>query len=448
MKFSGLLVFLFLLLFNSLVHSQEVEINVTVVQAFSPQAKLLRYNGQQFTVVDSSKQFSQGMYRFVLREGYSKGVYRVEVGKSINFNFVVNNEPIIDLQTVVFAPDDSLKSPNSAENNLFWQYQREKKRYGQQIWLLRSLKDFYPEGSSFLQNLNDEEIRLQRELYSKASILAASNQKLLSSKYILLEQHPVDSANTLLLAELWWGQIDLNNSLILMSPAFKERLWAYMENFFSDNFDKEEQDMAFIKGIHQLMAIPKSTEILTALREMLIAGFADTDYVDVYDYLHYTSFGELKPISQPTKSVIRKAPKTKVGQKAYNFTSCTYKGEPVTLGKVDADFKLVLFWSSWCPHCVEALPRLRSLYEEYRSKGLEVIAISLDDEPLVWQHYIKDMRLDWVNVREPYSPDHQIYKLYDVHETPRMFLLSRDLTIISRPSTVRQLEVWLRRDMK
>lgn len=448
MKFSGFLIFPFLFLYSSLVYSQEVEINVTVIQAFSPQAKLLRYNGQQFTVVDSSMQISQGTYRFMLKEGYSRGVYRVEVGKSININFLVNNEPIIDIRTVVFAPDDSLRSNKSAENNLFWQYQREKKRYGQQIWLLRSLKDFYPKGSPFLQSLNNEEIRLQRELYSTASLLAQSNQKLLSSVYISLEQQPVDFSTDLSLPDLWWGQIDFNNPLILLSPAFKERLWAYMENFFSDDIDKEEQDMAFIKGIHQLMAIPKNIEILRALREMLIAGFADTDYVDVYDYLHYTSFGELKALSQRPKSLARKAPKTKVGQQAYNFTSCTEKGQSVTLSKVDADFKLVLFWSSWCPHCVEAMPRLRSIYDEYKDKGLEVIAISLDDESLVWLHYIKDMKLDWINIREPYSPDHQIYKIFDVHETPRMFLLSRDLTILSKPSTVRQLEVRLRRDMK
>jgi thiol-disulfide isomerase/thioredoxin len=143
-----------------------------------------------------------------------------------------------------------------------------------------------------------------------------------------------------------------------------------------------------------------------------------------------------------------KSPKTKVGEKAFNYTSCSEEGHPVTLAKVNADYKLVLFWSSWCPHCVEAMPRLRSIYDDYKSRGLEVIAISLDDEPLVWQHYIKDLELDWINVREPYSPDHHIYKAFDVHETPRMFLLSRDLTILSKPSTVRQLEVRLRRDLK
>jgi len=42
---------------------------------------------------------------------------------------------------------------------------------------------------------------------------------------------------------------------------------------------------------------------------------------------------------------------------------------------------LVDFWASWCPTCEHAFGFLNSLAEDYRSAGLEVLAINLDSDP-------------------------------------------------------------------
>lgn len=448
MKFKSLVIFLLLILLRLITFSQGVEVKVSVLQAFSPQAKLLRYTADQLVLVDSSKQIAQGEYRFQLPEGYKKGLYKIEVGKNINFNIIINNEPEIDVNTIVFAPEDSLKSEHSAENMLYWHYQKIKKRYGQHIWYICSLKDYYADSSAFLKTLTEEELRLQRELFTVASQMVVTNPNLLASSFILLEQRPVTEPTSSSLAQTWWGGIDLQDPAIINSPSFRERLWAYMELFFSENFDKEQQDLAFIKGIHQLMLIPMCLEIQKPLREMLIAGFVDSDYLDVLDYLYYTTFGGLKPLKQNPKESHKDLPKIRVGDKAYNFTFYTDKGQSLTLAKVDAAYKLVFFWSSWCPVCIDDIPQIKRIYNEYRDKGFEVIAISLDDEPMVWKRYVNDIGLEWINVREPYSPDNEIYKMYNVHETPRMFLLSADLKIVSKPSTIRQLEARLKRILR
>lgn len=44
-----------------------------------------------------------------------------------------------------------------------------------------------------------------------------------------------------------------------------------------------------------------------------------------------------------------------------------YKGEAVVLN----------FWTSWCPYCVDELPALNDAYNEYKEKGIKVIAINL-----------------------------------------------------------------------
>ena len=39
---------------------------------------------------------------------------------------------------------------------------------------------------------------------------------------------------------------------------------------------------------------------------------------------------------------------------------------------------VVNFWATWCGPCKEEMPRLQKLSEEYKSRGVEFIAISLD----------------------------------------------------------------------
>lgn len=46
----------------------------------------------------------------------------------------------------------------------------------------------------------------------------------------------------------------------------------------------------------------------------------------------------------------------------------------------DGNYLLVNFWATWCAPCVVELPSLDDLREEFDGKGLEVIAISLDQQ--------------------------------------------------------------------
>ena len=47
-----------------------------------------------------------------------------------------------------------------------------------------------------------------------------------------------------------------------------------------------------------------------------------------------------------------------------------FRGKPVLLN----------FWATWCIPCREEMPELETLYRENRSKGLVVLAVSVDDE--------------------------------------------------------------------
>ncbi len=39
---------------------------------------------------------------------------------------------------------------------------------------------------------------------------------------------------------------------------------------------------------------------------------------------------------------------------------------------------LVNFWATWCPPCVEELPMIESFWREHASKGIQVLALAID----------------------------------------------------------------------
>ncbi len=443
---------LLLILFPFLLKSQSVDISVNVLQGFSPQANLYTFNGSDLVFIDSSLQVKSGFYTFNLKPGYKQGLYRINIGKGISIDFVVSDEPIIDISTVVFAPEDSLKTYKSKENSIFWQYQKEKKRSSQKTWLIRSLMDFYPDSLMFYHLLNKELDNQNRELYELVKTIHQLNPNLLSTKLIVTEQPPYsqnifsDHENAKHLKQIWWQNIDLLDSRLINSPYLAKRLWGYIELLYSDDYDMEEQEESFIQGISDFMHLEMHIDIKEYFRSILIEGFVKSDYQAVVDFLESTNFEGLNTIREKkVNDLNEELPSIKVGEKAYDFYIYQPNIKRIKLSKVKSKYKLIVFWSIWCPHCIESLPKIAKICDSYTSEDFEVIAISIDDDEMLWQDYIKNLNLNWINIREPYNSDSKMLMMYDVQETPKMYLLSKDLTIVSRPATIRQLEVKLRR---
>ena len=73
----------------------------------------------------------------------------------------------------------------------------------------------------------------------------------------------------------------------------------------------------------------------------------------------------------------------KVGDTAPAFVLSDLEGKNFDLSKeMPQKAHLLVFWSIFCEPCKAEMPLIQRLYEQYRDKGLSVLAIAMDGDPM------------------------------------------------------------------
>lgn len=432
----------------------QTSIELKVKQSIGSKAKLMKYLGKEIEAVDSCKASADGVYQFTLPSNASQGLYRMVVGKSSSFDFIVANEPEIKFETAVFSIEDSLKVIASKENKVFVEYSRLKQASEQQQWLIGSLQNYYTADQPFAQQLRDEKQHVEFDFYKKALALSQIDTSLFVSNYINLDTKPfiigaIDQYSyKAQLAKEWWMDVNLNDNRLLNTPLLLKNVWDYLENSIcEDCYDKEQQDSAFVSQIDILLRISMSDTIRGQIIGSLCKGFADTDYYGVLEYFLAKGGSASTALKNDTELNARLTlEKTLfVGNKVYDFKVKPLVGKPFKVSTEKSKYKLIVFWSIWCPHCIEMMPSIVGVYNEYKSKGFEVIAISIDDEVDQWKKFVDEKQFPWCNMQIKAEYDNPIILKYNVDETPKMFLVDKDLQIVSRPTSAEQLKLKLKK---
>ena len=84
----------------------------------------------------------------------------------------------------------------------------------------------------------------------------------------------------------------------------------------------------------------------------------------------------LTPVLFPTNASNLDTTAPHPGFMAPDFTLSTPKEEIRSLSDYQGQPVLVFLWASWCSVCKKTMPGLQSVYEDYTSKGFEILAVN------------------------------------------------------------------------
>jgi len=81
---------------------------------------------------------------------------------------------------------------------------------------------------------------------------------------------------------------------------------------------------------------------------------------------------------------------TRIDEPLPNLPFTTLDGRQGTLESLRGKVVVVNFWATWCPYCRKEMPAIQSFYRDYQAKGVEVLALSLDDDPAKAAQYLRE----------------------------------------------------------
>lgn len=130
------------------------------------------------------------------------------------------------------------------------------------------------------------------------------------------------------------------------------------------------------------------------------------------------------------------APDIKFGDKVLHLQDSSIS----KLSDIQSEYTLVVFAASWCQKCVEEIPELGYLYPKWKAQGLEVVTVSLDTDPVIFESFFSPF--PFVSISDLKSWEGLAVNDYLVFSTPTMFLLDKNRKIILRPQSVKQIDAW------
>jgi cytochrome c biogenesis protein CcmG, thiol:disulfide interchange protein DsbE len=131
------------------------------------------------------------------------------------------------------------------------------------------------------------------------------------------------------------------------------------------------------------------------------------------------------------------------------LTACYHGRKPSSIGTTAPDFSisdadrsvrleqfrgqiLVLnFWATWCLPCVDEMPSLVQMQHKMETKGVTVLAVSVDDDQSAYHKFLKDHNISVLTVREGGTRGERgvispVSNQYGTFKVPETYIIDRD----------------------
>jgi thiol-disulfide isomerase/thioredoxin len=431
-------------------------------------AYLAHYMGGSLNVDDSTEVNTQGLAIFQGNKKLPPGIYAIVFpGKRHIVDFFIGEEQELRIEA------DSInllqmKVSGSKEQELFYAYQQFVASKGKQLNEARqAYNNAKNAADSALQEQNfvrhNGELNAYRATIIEtqpqsmlAIILKAMREPVLPSKVAVTRQDSVD--NYQFYKAHYWDGISFMDDCVVRTPFFKTKLERYYRDLMPQAPDSIIKDADY-----KLLLARSSPEMYKYLLNWLTDEYINPKYMGqdaifVHLFNKYHSKGVSSWLNENQMDAITKRAymlmSNLVGEPAANLELLDTANNVAPLYNIKAAYTIVAFWDPNCGHCKEEIPRLDSFYRAiWKQKNIKVYAVMTDYDTDAWKAFINKHQLaEWTHVhhtlkmvKEDAEAQRPSFKqLYDITQTPTLYLLDKDKRILAKKLTLEQLNDFLK----
>ena len=458
---------LLFLLFSSFSFTQGYQIRLTLKPYTNGKVYLGYYYGKVKAVADSVilNEHSEGVFKG--REKLPGGIYFIVSPKrEILFEVLIDQQQTFSISADTQRLPGSIEFVGSSENKTFLDYTAYMNLRGKEIGSLQSqLGEVKLKNDSLAIKAKmvkaNEEVKNYRDLIQNkepgsllALLLLALKDPVVPTTPKLANGH-TDSLFAYKYYKFhYWENISFTDDRLIRTPIFEPKLDRYYKDLVSP-----EPDSIIREIDHMLLFSRTNKDMFKFLLVYFTQKFINPEYmgqdaVFIHLFEKYINTGQADFFTEKYRKFVDDRAYSimanLIGQPAPNLEMTDTAGKPKTLYEIPANFVLVCFWDPTCSHCKETIPKLDSIYQsKWKYEGVQVFAVMVDGGLDNWRNFIREHKLgEWINVyqttaqhdKEATAGRADYRQLYDVYQTPQIYLLDNEKRIVAKKLTYQQVD--------
>ena len=461
---------------HSIAQTTGHSIGITLKPYKNQYAYLGYYYGKIKALSDSAMLDANSSGFFKGKDKLPGGIYFVvSPRKEILFELLLDKQEHFSVLADTTSLPTSVKFVNSPENNLFQSYSKFAADNG------KIISGYVKDLANTTSKADSSRINEQLQAFNKKiqnyrdSVTTKNPGSMLAALFKALKEPVVPPASKQpggkydslyayhYFKDHFWDGVNFTDERLLRTPIFELKLDKYYKTLVAPDPDsiKNEADLMLAKSAPNKEMYKY---ILTYFVQQYISPqYMGQDAVFVHLFEKYINNNpEVDWFTEKYKKYMNDRAYSLmanlIGAPAQNLELVDSLDKPRPLFDVNAPYVVICFWDATCSHCKEVVPKLDSMYQhKWKQQGIVIYGVMVDGGKEAWLNYIRENNLkDWIHVYETTAQRDAGYaankpnfrQLYDVYQTPILYLLDKDKRIIAKKLTYEQIDEVLNMKMK
>ncbi|MFM7016538.1 MAG: thioredoxin-like domain-containing protein [Bacteroidota bacterium] len=409
---------------------------------------LANYYGDKQYIKDSAMVNSSGNITFKGKENLPGGIYLFVFPNKTYFEIMVDKTQSFSMDCDMNDAINSMKVKGSQENTDFYSYLQFIQRKSIEMESLKAEKNKLELENKNVDVVKEKMKAVDNDVISfKNTYIAAHPGAFLTAIFNASKEPEIPEAPLLANGAKdsifqftyykahYFDNFDLADERILRTPIYHNKVSNYIKNLVLQIPDSliKECDMIVNKAKLNKETFKYVVWYLTNTYETSNIMGLDAVFVSLVtkyytkDQAYWVDDATLYKI-QDRASILGPI---LVGKQAKNLVLADTSGNYQSVYNINSPFTVLLFWDPDCGHCKKAVPKVKSFYDKAKSKGLQVYAVNTAVEEDKWKNYIKENKLDWINVADLKTQNNFRHE-FDILTTPQIFILDKNKKILAK----------------